>query len=129
MLYRTQSELQREIGFADDAPMSPLKSPPIYSTSEDDPAQTHSIDRFVVTLGEEVDRLQDAEREGDFERLIALATELGERAHAMGFLPMTQIASTVARACREQKSENAHEAMLELTDTSRRIRRGHRGCA
>ncbi|MFB0978713.1 MAG: hypothetical protein QMC73_13695 [Myxococcota bacterium] len=109
--------------------MSPPKPPPIFSTSEDDPAQTQTIDRFVVTLGEEVDRLQDAELEGDFGQLSVLATQLGERAHALGFLPMSQVAKTVVRACREEKLDDARAAMLELTDTSRRIRRGHRGSA
>jgi hypothetical protein len=33
------------------------------------------------------------------------------------------------RACREEKLDDARAAMLELTDTSRRIRRGHRGSA
>ncbi|MGK0486223.1 MAG: hypothetical protein ACJAYI_001732 [Myxococcota bacterium] len=109
--------------------MSQPKPSPIFSTSENDPAQTQTIDRFVVTLAEEVDRLQDAELECDFGQLSTLATQLGERAQALGYLPMAQIASTVARACREEKLEEARAAMLELTDTSSRIRRGHRGSA
>jgi hypothetical protein len=109
--------------------MSQPKPPPIFSTSEDDPAQTQTINRFVVTLAEKVDRLQDAELEGDFGQLSTLATQLGECAQALGYLPMAQVASTVVRACREEKLEDARVAMLELTDTSSRIRRGHRGSA
>lgn len=109
--------------------MSQHKTPPIFSTCEDDPSQGEAIDRFVIALAEEVDRLQDAELEGDFAQLSDLVTRLGERAQALGYLPMAQIAATVARACQEEKLDDARAAMTELTDVSGRIRRGHRGSA
>ena len=109
--------------------MSQPKTPPIFSTCEDDPSQSEAIDRFVISLAEEVDRLQDAELEGDFEQLSGLVTRLGDRAQALGYLPMAQIAATVARACQEAKLEDARAGMIALTDISNRIRRGHRGAA
>ena len=109
--------------------MSQQKAPPIFSTCEDDPSQSDAIDRFVISLAEEVDRLQDAELEGDFEQLGSLVTKLGERAQTLGYLPMAQVATTVARACREEKLEDARASMIELTHISGRIRRGHRGAA
>lgn len=109
--------------------MSQPKAPPIFSTCEDDPAQTEAIDRFVISLAEEVDRLQDAELDGDFGQLRSLVTKLGDRAQVLGYLPMAQIAASVARACQEEKLEDARAAMIELTDVSGRIRQGHRGSA
>ena len=66
--------------------MSQHKTPPIFSTCEDDPSQGEAIGRFVIALAEEVDRLQDAELEGDFAQLSDLVTRLGERAQALGWL-------------------------------------------
>ncbi|MCP4038438.1 MAG: hypothetical protein GY733_15970 [bacterium] len=109
--------------------MSEPKSVPIFSTREEDPGVGEAIDRFVIGLAEWVDRLQDAELDGDMELLGQHATELGSRAAELGYPPMTDIAQAVAFACRDNKVEDAQAAMIELTDVAGRIRRGHRGSA
>ncbi len=109
--------------------MAQEKSTPIFSTREDDLSQSEAIDRFVIGLAEDVDRLQDADLEGDLPRLGELATQLGERAERLGYRPLTEVATAVADACRDNKAEDAQAAMVELTDISGRIRRGHRGSA
>ena len=109
--------------------MSQQKTPPIYSTCEDDPSQSDGIDRFVIGLAERVDGLQDAELEDDLQQLRALVTTLGDSAEALGYHPLAQVAARVARACDDEKVDEARAAMVELTDISGRIRRGHRGAA
>ncbi len=109
--------------------MAQQKIPVILSTRENESSLTDAIDRFVVALAEEVDRLQDAELDGNPELLRRLATELGDRAEHLGYRPLADIATVVANACRDAKPEDASAAMVELTEISSRIRRGHRGAA
>lgn len=109
--------------------MPPNKQPPIFSSRENDLALGDAIDRFVISLAEEVDGLQDADLEDDLPALGELATQLGKRAETLGYGPLAEIASVVADACRDEKLEDAQAAMVELTDISSRIRRGHRGAA
>jgi HPt (histidine-containing phosphotransfer) domain-containing protein len=104
-------------------------APPIYSTREDDPTALEAVDQFVVTLAEQVDALQDADLEGELESLAKLAGKLAERAQNLGYAPLAEIATAVADACRAEKLEDAQAAMVELTQVSCRIRRGHRGAA
>jgi hypothetical protein len=103
------------------------KSPPIYSTLEDDPSHSDAIDRFVIGLAENVDQIQDAELDADLRRLGELATRLGARADKLGYRPMAEIATILANACRDKKMEDAQAATVILTDISGCIRRGHRG--
>lgn len=109
--------------------MAQEKSSPIFSTRQDDLSQSDAIDRFVIGLAEEVDQLQDADLDGNLVRLGELATQLGERAEDLGYHPLTEVATAVVNACRDNKAEDAQAAMVELTDISGRIRLGHRGAA
>jgi hypothetical protein len=102
---------------------------PIYSTREDDSSIQEAVEKFVITLAEQVDTLQDADLEGDLDLLGDLAGKLAERAEDLGYAPMSTIARAVASACRDQKAEDAVAAMVELTSVSCRIRKGHRGSA
>jgi len=121
--------VQRQLGPADVFAMQQKKPPPIFSTREDNLALADAIDAFVISLAEEVDRLQDADLEDDLQLLGELATKLGGRADELGYGPLTEIAAVVAAACRDNKLEDAQAAMVELTEISGRIRRGHRGAA
>lgn len=109
--------------------MSRSQPKPIFSSREEEPEAGEAIDRFVIGLAEQVDGLQDAELEGDLALLGRLALELGERASAVGYAPMNEVAQAVASACRDGKVEDAEAAMVELTEVAGRIRRGHRGSA
>lgn len=109
--------------------MPQKKQPPIFSTREDDLALGDAIDSFVISLAEEVDRLQDADLDDDLALLGELATKLGKRADELGYAPLAAVTTVVADACRDEKLEDAQAAMVELTDVSGRIRRGHRGAA
>ncbi len=102
---------------------------PIYSTREDDPSAAQAIDLFVVSLAEQVDALQDADLERDLDALGDLAGKLAERAEDLGYAPLAKIATAVADACRDEKAEDAEAAMVDLTQISCRIRKGHRGAA
>lgn len=102
---------------------------PILSARDGDSACQEAIDQFVVTLAEQVDTLQDADLEGDLDLLGELATKLADRAEDLGYRPLVTIACEVAEACRNQKTEDAVAAMIELTAISCRIRKGHRGSA
>ncbi len=119
--------VQRQPGPADDSRMPQEKSPPIFSSLEDDPSQSDAIDHFVIGLAEEVDKLQDADLEADLGLLGKLALRLGQRAGTLGYQPMAEVATMLANACRDDKLEDAVAAMVELTNISSRIRRGHRG--
>ncbi|MCH7867683.1 MAG: hypothetical protein IH881_08280 [Myxococcales bacterium] len=109
--------------------MPQKKQPPIFSTLEDDLALGDAIDSFVISLAEEVDRLQDADLDEDLALLCELATKLRQRADELGYTPLAVVATVVADACRDDKLEDAQAAMVELTDISGRIRLGHRGAA
>jgi hypothetical protein len=104
-------------------------SPPIFSTREDDPTASEAIDQFIVTLAEQVDALQDADLEGDLKGLGTLATELAERSEDLGYAPLVAVARAVADACRDHKLEDAMAAMVDLTQVSCCIRKGHRGAS
>ena len=111
-------------------PAMPEDTPkPIMSTRETDPSAQEAIDQFVVTLAEQVDALQDADLEGDLDLLGDLARKLAERAEDLGYAPLVAIATVVSDACRDQKIEDAVGAMVDLTQISTRIRKGHRGSA
>jgi hypothetical protein len=102
---------------------------PIFSQHEHDPELRDAIDRFVVRLGERVDALQDAESARKLPELQLLAEDLCQRAERLGYPLLASLARTVARACGDDKPQLAQEALVELTEVSRRIRLGHRGAA
>ena len=104
-------------------------APPLVSTRADDPDVEERIDAFVVTLGEAVDHLQDAEAEGDAGRLEKRAHALAEEARACGYPPLEEAARRVATAAREASPEAAHKHVAEVTALAQRIRRGHRSAA
>ncbi len=99
----------------------------IYSVHTDDPVKTEAINQFVIQLAERIDHLQDAESQGDMGRLIELAESLARDAENAGYANFTPIAQSAVNAARDGKAEEAHEALVELTDLSHRIRLGHRG--
>ena len=104
-------------------------APPIYSTRDVDASLTEAVDRFIISLAERVDALQDADLQGDLEILGDLALQLAESARELGYQPLTTIAMSVVDACQDAKIEDAQAAMVELTRISCRIRKGHRGAA
>lgn len=109
--------------------MESPESAPIFSTCEDDPSKSEAIDKFVIGLAEQIDTLQDAELDGDDEGLARLADTLGKTASDLGYEPLAHVSRIVATACREGKIEDAQAAMVQLTQLSSRVRRGHRGSA
>ena len=109
----------------------PLDPPtvPLVSTRADEADLEEAIDEFVVGLGERVDSLQDAEADGDLEDLGKRAFELSERSRALGYGPMAEAADELLRACETPASDGVHKAVSEITEISKRIRRGHRTAA
>lgn len=102
---------------------------PLVSTLADQPDLEEPIDEFVVGLGERVDSLQDAEAEGDLEGLAKRAFDLAERAQALGYGPMADAATDLVAGCETRSADALHKAVEEITEISKRIRRGHRTAA
>lgn len=100
---------------------------PIYSTLEESPEHRDAIDEFVIGLAERVDVLQDVECEHDLERLGVLARELAELSRSVGYPPLAEAAERICRACEEDKSDAAEQALVEVTALSQQVRLGHRG--
>lgn len=99
----------------------------IFSTRDDDPDLRDEIEAFTVGLAERVDVLQDAEMASNLGGLGPLCASLAADSEKLGFAPLAAAASRVVRACAEDKADAAQEALIELTDVSRRVRLGHRG--
>ncbi len=59
--------------------------------------------------------------------LVELAESLARDAENVGYADFTAVAQTAVNAARDGKVEEAHEALVDLTDLSHRIRLGHRG--
>jgi hypothetical protein len=102
---------------------------PILSRHAEDPAFDERIDRFVVGLGERVDAFQDAERLGDRTALATLAEALRSEADALGYPPLSDAAAQVALACSDPSPEALRKSVLDLTEITQRVRRGHRSAA
>ena len=100
---------------------------PILSTRADDPSVSNLIDEFMVGLAEQVDRLQDAESKSDLEHLGALTSALAANADQLGFGVLAAAATDLQGFCQTNDLEDARDALIELTDIAKRIRRGHRG--
>ena len=101
----------------------------IRSHLEDDPELADAIGRFVVSLAEEVDGLQDSEASAQWEPLRDMSLNLARNAERCGFPGLSQIARGVARAAEDGKPEDARAGLVELTEVAQRIRLGHRGAA
>ncbi len=97
------------------------------SALEDDPAMIEEICDFIVGLAEYVDGLQDAEFEGDLPRVLEMCATLAIDATRLGYTPLADIAKRAADACRDHKAQEAQDCLIELTEISQRVRRGHRG--
>jgi hypothetical protein len=106
---------------------------PIASDLAGDPAQHERLERFVVALGERVDRLQDLETLGDAKQLEADARSLGYDATQHGYPALARAALGVERACagasRAAMAGAMRESVRALTGVARRVRLGHRGAA
>jgi hypothetical protein len=103
--------------------------PALRSSREDDPELELRIDVFVLQLGETVDELQDAEASGRLAALASLADELVGRCRELGYESLADVAQQMRAACSEQNPVAAHKAVVDFTELSKRVRRGHRSAA
>lgn len=103
--------------------------PALRSSREGDPELELQIDAFVMQLGETVDALQDAEAAGQLVTLRGLASPLVERCNALGYDSLADAARQIAEACLERNPVAAHKAVVDFTELSKRVRRGHRSAA
>ena len=102
---------------------------PLYSTRADDPEAAAPIEAFVIGLAERIDALQDAEGRGDYAQIARAVARLATDAHAAGYEALAAVARDLAEAATQEKSEEAHGRLVELTGLSIRVRMGHRGAA
>jgi len=109
--------------------MADSNDAPILSRFAQDPAEGEAVDAFVVGLAECVDALQDCEVRGAMDALSESLTALSEAAVKAGFDSLARVANAVQRASGAGDADATRNALLELTDTARRIRMGHRGAA
>jgi len=100
---------------------------PIFSSRADDPALAEAIDAFVIGVAEQIDLLQDTERETDLARLAELALALATDAEELGYEALARVARVLEGAAREEKADEAHANLVKLTEIAYRIRLGHRG--
>ena len=103
--------------------------PPIRSTQQDVAELAEDIDRFVITLAERIDSIQDAELANCCSDVAMLARALGNDGDRLGYPSIAQCAKSVAMAAEDDKPETLQEAIVELTEIAQRVRRGHRGAA
>jgi hypothetical protein len=103
------------------------KERPIHSTRADDPTAEESIERFVITLAERIDALQDAERRGELGRLALQARALVIDADDRGFDVLARSAEMLVARCRDEDADGAHKQLVDLTAIARRVRLGHPG--
>jgi hypothetical protein len=107
--------------------VDPAEEKPILSLLAEDPEERPRIEAFVLALSDSVDCLQDLEQAEDLVAIAARAEELRRQADAHGF-PQLGLASTaVGEAAQSRDRKRVREAILDLTEISRRIRLGHRG--
>ena len=109
------------------APQPPPK--PIRSLREDDVEVEEQIDTFIAQLGETVDQLQDLEAAGDPVPLRRYVLELASAAGELGYPALAIAAQHIASACGEQNPEAVHKGVVDFTEVSQRVRRGHRSAA
>lgn len=102
---------------------------PIHSSLANDPNLAPAIERFVIELAERIDRLQDAEAQGDLVQLGTLSGRLAAASERLGFAHLAHCGAVIVSACESEDPEAAHKGVVEVTDVARRIRMGHRGAA
>jgi len=106
--------------------VSTARNEPIYSLLVDDEG-LERLDAFVVSLGERIDWIQEAQSEGQLAEAAKRAAELATDALALGLPPLAEAAERVVACCRNGPPETVRETIVELTDVVTRVRRGHRG--
>ena len=102
---------------------------PIFSSYAADPDLEERIDAFVIQMGERIDLLQDVEIDGDLLLLRELSEKFASEAHQLGYEPLAQTAERISAACLEQSPEAARKSLVDLTELSQRVRRGHSSSA
>lgn len=108
--------------------MATPRNAPIHSLLVDDEA-LERLDAFVVSLGERIDWIQEAQYEGQLAEVAKRAAELAVDARALGLPPLADAAERVVGCCREGSPVATRETIVELTDVVTRVRLGHRGGA
>jgi hypothetical protein len=103
------------------------KECPIHPSLADDPTAEESIERFVISLAERIDALQDAESRGELRRLAVQTRALVIDAEDRGFDVLARGAEMLVARCREKNGEGARKQLVELTAIAHRIRLGHSG--
>lgn len=101
---------------------------PIYSSRAADADFDEAIDAFVVSLGERVDDLQDAEAAADRERVRRLAGQFAADAEELGYPTVADAARQIAASC-DDVSDTLRKQIVDLTSLTQRVRRGHRSSA
>ncbi len=107
--------------------MAHVRPKRIYSTLDGEPELEEPIESFVVTLAERVDELQDAQVQGDLQRLAKEAGALREDALRLGYPQLSEASNGVVEACLAEEEERALEQLVLLTEIARSVRLGHRG--
>ena len=111
-------------------PMEIKRPPkPIFSSYAADPDLEERIDAFVIQMGERIDLLQDIEMDGDLEQLRELSDRFASESHELGYEPLAQAAERIVASCLEQSPEAARKSLVDLTELSQRVRRGHSSSA
>jgi hypothetical protein len=101
----------------------------IRSEREADPELELQIDAFVLSLGEEVDALQDAEAGAQLDLLARRAARFGATAAELGYPALARGAERIRDAVGERNPEAVRKAVEDVTDLAQRVRRGHRSAA
>jgi hypothetical protein len=109
--------------------MSDERMKPILSSRRNDPAVSEIVDQLVISLGERIDRLQDAESDQDFDQIAVLASSLVEDARQAGFDELARVASAIEEVSTWRDSKGTHERLVELTGIVHRVRLGHMSAA
>lgn len=106
--------------------MTTSRNAPIHSLLVEDEA-LERLDAFVVALGERIDWIQEAQRDGQLAEAAKRAAELAVDARGLGLPPLAEVAERVVACCRDGSPASARETIVELTDVVTRVRLGHRG--
>jgi hypothetical protein len=105
----------------DEAPGAPIR--PLVGDDE----SLARLDAFVVSLGEHIDAIQDAEHGGELESCAKRAADVAREAAALGLPPLARAAEDVVESCARNAQLGVRDAIVALTDVVRRVRLGHRG--
>ena len=103
--------------------------PPIRSTQQDVIELAGDINRFVISLAERIDQIQDAELAQKSGEVAALAQTLSRDADHLGYPGMAMSAKGVVAAAEYSQMDELQETVIELTEMAQRVRQGHRGAA